>query len=75
MLFLAKIRFAKMEIKSHLFEIMLLCFLHSVLLFYYLSVLLEPNFLKKGKKKKKKEREKKRKEGIPGFLMHSHIYY
>ena len=76
MLFLAKIRFAKMEIKSHLFEIMLLCFLHSVLLFYYLSVLLEPNFLKLGKKKKKREREKEKKkeEGIPGFLMHSHIY-
>ena len=38
-----------MEIKSHLFEIMQFCFLHSVLLFLYLSVLLKPNFLKKWK--------------------------
>ena len=36
-----------MEIKSHLFEIMQFCFLHSILLFLYLSVLLRPNFLEK----------------------------
>ena len=35
-----------MEIKSHLFEIMQLCFLHAILLVQYLSVLLKPNFLK-----------------------------
>ena len=50
-----------MEIKSHLFEIIQFCFLHSIILFLYLSVLLEPNFLKK-----KNER-------VPGFLMHCHI--
>ena len=38
-----------MEVKSHLFEIMQFCFLHSVLLFLYLTVLLKPNFLKKWK--------------------------
>ena len=36
-----------MEIKSHLFEKMQFCFLHSILLFLYLSVMLRPNFLKK----------------------------
>ena len=36
-----------MEIKSHLFEIIQFCFLRAVLLFYYLSVLLKPDFLKK----------------------------
>ena len=39
-----------MEIKSHLFEIMQLCFLHAILLVQYLSVMLKPNFLKKKKK-------------------------
>ena len=39
----------QMEIKLHLFEIMLFCFLHAILLFYYSSVLLKPNFLKKWK--------------------------
>ena len=38
-----------MEIKSHLFEIMQFCFLHYILLFLYLSVLLKPNFFKKWK--------------------------
>ena len=33
-----------MEIKSHLFEIMQFCFVHSILLSLYLSVLLKPNF-------------------------------
>ena len=33
-----------MEIKSHLFEIMQFSFLHSVLLFLYISLLLKPNF-------------------------------
>ena len=46
-----------MEIKSHLFEIMQFCLLHSILFFLYLSVLLKPNFLKKKKKKKKKEKD------------------
>ena len=41
-----------MKIKSHLFEIMQFCFLHSVLLFLYLSVLLKPNFLYKKKRRK-----------------------
>ena len=36
-----------MEIKSHLTEIMQFYFLHSILLFLYLLVLLKPNFLKK----------------------------
>ena len=38
-----------MEIKSHLFEIMQFCFLHSSLLFLYLLVLLKPNFIRKFK--------------------------
>ena len=41
-----------MEIKSHLFQIMRIGFLHSILLFLYLSVLLKPNLLKKKKKRK-----------------------
>ena len=36
-----------MEIKSYLFEMIQFCFLHSVILFLHLSVLLKPNFLKK----------------------------
>ena len=44
-----------MEIKSHLFEITQFCFLSSILLFLYLSVLLKPNFLHTKKKKKKKK--------------------
>ena len=39
----------QMEIKLHLFEIMLFCFLHAILLFYYSSVMLKPNFLNKWK--------------------------
>ena len=39
----------QMEIKSHLLEIIQFCFLSSVLLFLYLSVLLKPNSLKKWK--------------------------
>ena len=38
-----------MEIKSHVFEIMQVCFLHAILLFSYLSVLLKPVFLKRCK--------------------------
>ena len=41
-----------MEIKSHLFEMMQFYFLHSVLLFLYLLVLLRPNFLPPPQKKK-----------------------
>ena len=36
-----------MDVESHLFEIMHFCFLHYILLFLYLTVLLKPNFLKK----------------------------
>ena len=55
-----------MEIKSHLFEIIQFCFLHSILLFLYISVLLKPNFLNNNnnnnnnKKRKKKKKEKKK---------------
>ena len=55
----------QMDIESHLFEIIQFCFLLSLLLFLYLSVLLKPNFLKK--KIFLNER-------IPGFLMHCHIW-
>ena len=68
MLFHAKIRCCQMEIKSHLFEIIQFCFLHSILLFLCLSVLLKHDFLYN--KKIKKEGE----ERISGFLMHCHIY-
>ena len=44
--------------KSRLFEIMQFCFLHPLLLFLYLSVLLKPNFLNKKKKQRKKEKRK-----------------
>ena len=55
----------QMEIKSHLFEIMQFCFLLSVLLILYLSVLLKPNFLLKKKRKEKSGR-------IPVFFVRCH---
>ena len=55
-----------MEIKSHLFEIMQVCFLQSILFLLYLSVMPKTNFLNNNKnnnkkKKKKKKRKKERK--------------
>ena len=49
-----------MEIKSHLFEIIQFCFLHSILLFLYISVLLKPNFLNNNNNNNKKKKEKKK---------------
>ena len=51
-----------MEIKSHLFEIMQVCFLQSILFLLYLSVMPKTNFLNNNKNNNNKKTKKQKKE-------------
>ena len=52
-----------------MFDVMQFCFLYSILLFLYLSVLLKPNFLHTHKKKKKEKKKKRKKDLVFSYTV------